>query len=479
MSRRHKVPGITVGQRSKSWAYRIELDRDPLTGERRRAYQGGFVTADDAWREAIEAKKRLETGRAVRAKKIRVTDFMTEWLAATDETRKETTTQNYRDNIDAYITPVLGNRWLSELTVQRLNAFYKHLRETGRRKGDSNWRMYSYWLEHKEERNGMGPRAGEIAEACGTTHNAAREAIRRYHRGRIPADYSEGLSAKSVRNVHVVLQRALKDAVLWGYLHTNPAEHAVVPRDRARRGRRRRGEAWTLEQLGRWLRVALQDRYDGMWLLAATTGMRRSELAGVQRSMLDLDGGWLTIEDTRVVVAGQARDSDGKSEAGNRDISLDAFTVDRLRQYVARIDAERDAFGDDYPDHDYLMVGPEGRPLHPDTITARFNRLVDRAGVQRIRLHDVRHTYATMALDADQNVKTLSERIGHADTSVTYQIYTHRSRGHDRGMAQSLGALIEQAIRTAEAGQVQPAGTNGGDSPNGMNDDDRATENQE
>jgi len=207
-----------------------------------------------------------------------------------------------------------------------------------------------------------------------------------------------------------------------------------------------------------------------MWLLAATTGMRRCELAGVQRSMLNLDDGWLTIEDTRVVVAGRARESDGKSEAGNRDISLDTFTLERLRQYVARIDAEREAFGDDYPDHDYLMVGPEGRPLHPDTITARFNRLVDRAGVRRIRLHDVRHTYATMALDGGQNIKTLSERIGHADSSITAKFYTHRSRGRDRGMAQDLAALIEQAIRAADSGQNPPLGTDRGTDDGGTRD---------
>ncbi len=187
--------------------------------------------------------------------------------------------------------------------------------------------------------------------------------------------------------------------------------------------------------------------------------------------MLDLHGGWVTIEDTRVVVAGRAIESDGKSEAGNRDIALDPFTVRHLRRYVARIDAERDAFGHDYPDHDYLMVGPEGRPLHPDTITARFNRLVDRAGVRRIRLHDVRHTYATMALDDAQNAKLLSERIGHADTSVTFQIYTHRSRGQDRGIADDLGALIERAMRIAEPEVVPPRGADGEASADGVNDD--------
>jgi integrase len=78
------------------------------------------------------------------------------------------------------------------------------------------------------------------------------------------------------------------------------------------------------------------------------------------------------------------------------------------------------------------MVGPEGRPLHLDTITRRFNRLVDRARVPRIRLHDVRHTYATISQDAGHNVKTLSERIGHADVSVTAKIYPHKSRGTGR-----------------------------------------------
>ena len=87
------------------------------------------------------------------------------------------------------------------------------------------------------------------------------------------------------------------------------------------------------------------------------------------------------------------------------------------------------------------MVNEPGRPLRPDSITARFNRLVDRAGVQHIRLHDVRHTYATLALDMGVDPKTLRDRIGHANISVTLQIYAHRSHGRDQAMAQKLGDL--------------------------------------
>ena len=92
------------------------------------------------------------------------------------------------------------------------------------------------------------------------------------------------------------------------------------------------------------------------------------------------------------------------------------------------------------------MVNELGRALHPDTITTRFNRLVDRAGVPHIRLHDVRHTYATLAMDEGVDPKTLSDRLGHANTSVTLQIYIHQSHGLDTVMAQELGDLIQSAL---------------------------------
>jgi site-specific recombinase XerD len=124
---------------------------------------------------------------------------------------------------------------------------------------------------------------------------------------------------------------------------------------------------------------------------------------------------------------------------------LDSFTCTELRKLVDVLASERRALGKDYPSHGLLMVNEHGRPLHPDTITTRFNRLVDVAGVARIRLHDVRHTYATLALDEGVEPKTLSDRIGHANMSVTLQIYTHRSHGRDKAMAQELGDLIQSA----------------------------------
>jgi integrase len=186
----------------------------------------------------------------------------------------------------------------------------------------------------------------------------------------------------------------------------------------------------------------MKDRDAGMWTLVATTGMRRSELAGARRDLLDLDRASLLIEPTRVVVGGRADDSDGKTAASRRPISLDRTTVEALRLHLTMLDAERAAWGDDYDTSGWLFCHPDGTALHPDTITRRFNRLVDMAGVPHIRLHDVRHTYATLAIDAGIDPKKVSDRVGHASVAFTLNTYTHRSTGQDRQAAETFAELL-------------------------------------
>lgn len=106
------------------------------------------------------------------------------------------------------------------------------------------------------------------------------------------------------------------------------------------------------------------------------------------------------------------------------------------------LDAEREAFGGDYHDSGLLVCRQDGRPVHPDTITDRFNRLVDRAGVKRIRLHDMRHTYATTSLDAGVDPKIVADRIGHANMAYTLAVYTHKSTGKDRGVVETVAVVL-------------------------------------
>lgn len=113
-------------------------------------------------------------------------------------------------------------------------------------------------------------------------------------------------------------------AVAWRHLEYNPTESVSRPRVPRKR---KRPATWNSDQLAAFLRAADSDRFRAMWMLVATTGMRRSELAGAERRLLDLDAGTLAIEPTRVVVAGKPVDEDGKTESGQRTISLDPYTV--------------------------------------------------------------------------------------------------------------------------------------------------------
>lgn len=446
-----QTKGVTVHQRGSTWSYRLDLEPHPLTGKRQRENRGGFETEADAWAAAMNSRQRHGTGRQVRASRRTVRVFLAEWLDAVGDSLKPSTRQNYADYIRAYVDPIIGDRRLQDVTVPVLNLLYRHLLTEGRVKVDTNAAMFAYWTMHQSRHEGRGPTPTEIVAACGVSIHAARAAVLRFRRGRVPAGFGAGLAPKTVKNVHRMLHRAFVDAVAWDYMVANPAEHASLPREQ-RRLSRNRPQPWTVDELTAWLRLALSDRFAALWLLAATSGMRRSELAGTDRELLDLDAGTLRIEDTRVVVAGQTIDSDGKSNSGVRTISLDPFTVELLRQYLAVLDDERAAFGAGYDaSHGNLMRFEDGRRLHADTVTRRFNRLVDLAGVRRIRLHDVRHTYATLALDSGIHAKIVSDRIGHAHEGITVQIYGHRSTGHDRKAAELVGDLLRSRLHTPDS----------------------------
>ena len=205
-----------------------------------------------------------------------------------------------------------------------------------------------------------------------------------------PRELTPGLAPKTVVNVHRMLHRVWEDASKWQYVKRNFVADANSPRVP-----RKSHTTWTVAQLATFLLAAKKDRFFPLWVLEATTGMRRSELAGVSRLGLDVDAATLTLHATRVVIDGKVIEEDGKSEDSRRTIALDPYTLGVLRTHVRMLDAERGVCGEDYQDHGLLFCWEDGRPPHPDTITARFNRISAAAGLPRIRLHDVRHSYAT------------------------------------------------------------------------------------
>jgi integrase len=255
--------------------------------------------------------------------------------------------------------------------------------------------------------------------------------------GRRPEAHAHGLAPKTVVNAHRMLHRAWEDFEAWKWVQRNIVRDAHPP-PVPRQGR----TVWNASQLRTFLERARHDRFYALWVLEATSGMRRCELAGARHDRLDLEAGTLAIETTRVVVDGQVIQSDGKTENAQRVIALDPFTLAALRLLVEQLNAERAEFGADYQDHGLLFCWEDGRPPHPDTITRRFKRLAQKAGLPLIDLHDARHSYATAGRAAKIDWKALSQRIGHADVAFTMRQYVQADLEAGRQVAATLAELI-------------------------------------
>jgi integrase len=347
-------------------------------------FWAGFRTQRECQAALNEAIAALQGGTFVEPSNRTVRSFLVdEWLPAVQMANlRPGTWENYRIHVQAHIVPALGTVQLQRLSPAQLNAFYRHL----------------------------------LTEAGKDGH---------------------GLAPKTVRNVHNILHRALKDAVRWGYLVRNVADAADPPKGKSAQMR-----VWSPDQLRGFLEHVREDDLYAAWLLIATTGMRRGELAGLRWVDVDLEAGRLSVRQPRVVVANTPQASEPKSARGRRSLALDPVTVAALRRHRARQLEHKLAVGARYWDSGLVFTWPDGSPIHPRRFSRWFERHSGRAGLPRIRLHDLRHSYASAALAAGVPAKVVSERLGHATIAVTMDVYSHILPGLDREAADTVARLI-------------------------------------
>lgn len=425
-----------VYRRGKTYTYVFDGPPDPLTGERNQITKGGWATDKEAWAECRKALQLAERGKHVQPSKRKLSAYLVdEWLPAIKSSTASTTWGNWKVLATSYVIPVLGNVTLQTLTAPQVQLFYDRMLTNGRVKAYLSSAMYAVWktgVDGKKE-----PTARQIASATGAKLSTARAAARRFRAGVVPKAKSPGLEPKTVRNIHTMLHAALANAVGWRYVMENVAEQVNPPRVE-----RRKPTVWTAAQMKKFLTYISNDRFYALYLLAATTGFRRSEVSGIRWSALDLDAATLSVEPgTIVVVNGRAEEGDGKSDNAPRLLSLDKATVAALREWKEIQNSERVFFDRDYRGTDRVVTWEDGRDVNPDVIRQRFNRLSLKAGLPHIRLYDVRHTYATTALKSGVNPKIVSSRLGHASVGFTLSVYSHALPGIDREAADTIAAM--------------------------------------
>ena len=359
------------------WMKRERLANCPLchglleeTVKRRQEMKAGFASKREAQEALTKVMASISTGTYIEPSRILTSEFLSgEWLPAIRSTIRPTTFLSYQGHVECHIVPALGTLALQHLSASHINAFYARLLAEGRGKDKG------------------------------------------------------GLSRATVRRIHATLHRALKDAVRWNKIPRSPADGADPPR--AASGDDHEMKVWSVQELRAFLATQRGSRLYPLWLTLATTGMRRGEVLGLRWEDVDMEAQTMSIRQTRVMTGYQPLLSTPKTRRGKRLVALDPATVAALKEHRGHQKEERLAQGALWKDTGYVFTKEDGEPYHPERVSKLFTQASKRAGLPRIRLHDLRHTYATLALGAGVHPKIVSERLGHANIGITLDCYSH------------------------------------------------------
>lgn len=371
------------GSDAGTWYYHVDINMPGAP--RRQLLKGGFATKADATAAMVSMQAELASGTRVEPSKMTLGQYLDRWI---EEVRvRATTRKSYRGAI-AKLRPLIGDVRLQLLDRAMVRGAYDKLSSTP-----------------------VG--------------------------GRLPA-------RKTIHNVHLALSAALAAAVDERLIKANAAHGA---HKFSRENDQTEMRYWSATELRKFF-LTLSGQDLALYRLLAYTGMRRGEVLGLRWEDVDLGAARLSVRQqlTRIEQADGYVWGFGppKTRAARRTIDLDPATVAVLRSHRDRQAEARRAMLEAYTG-DLVVAGGDGRHLDPDVVSQNFAKLVTAAEVPAIRLHDLRHTHATLLLKAGQPVKVVSERLGHAKVSTTMDLYQHVIPGMQREAAAAFAAVIDAA----------------------------------
>ena len=391
--------GLAAAQRCTVCNKRFWIERRPLqscpkcgaalreTEEHRRETKAGFATQRECQAAMNKLLVSVEAHNYTAPSKASVRQYLSkEWLPAVKATIRPSTYNSYVQHVECHIAPHIGSVKLAKLTGSQVNALYAKLAETGSKNG------------------------------------------------------TKGLSALTIHHVHSCLHKACKDAVRWGHISRNPLDAADPPRKKGDGTREMR--TWTKEQLKAFLESVKDDRLSPLWHTLAMTGMRRGEALGLRWSDVDLENARLSVRRALIPTNREVVVSEPKTAKGRRIIALDPVTVEVLKAQAARQLDEQSECDEAWVDSGLVFTAVNGAALDPESVSRYWRQALRKAMLPTIRLHDLRHTHATLALQAGVHPKVVSERLGHATVSITLDTYSHAIPAMQESAAALIAGLV-------------------------------------
>jgi integrase len=372
------------------WAIVIDT-RDPETGERKRKWHSFAGTKRQAQIESARLISELQGGTQVDPSRMTIAAFLDRWIEHMQGQVSPRSHERYAELCRKNIAPLLGGLTLSKLQPAHISAAYAKAITSGHRKSGG------------------------------------------------------GLSARTVTHMHRVLRQALQQAVQWQMLIRNPADLVKPPKI----------ERQQMQTLDAAATVDLIEAARGtnMFIpivLGVLCGLRRGEVAALRWRSVDLKTGQLAVVASAEQTDQGLREKETKSGKG-RAVALSAMVVEELRQHRLRQAQALLQLGVRLTDDHHVAAREDGQPLQPRSLTHAFVKFVRRHNLQRVRLHDLRHSHATHMLAAGVHPKIAQERLGHSSVSVTIDLYSHVLPGMQAEAVSRVDAAMQDALNRRAA----------------------------
>ncbi len=381
--RRANGEGNLRKRKDGRWEGRYTAGRDPETGK---AIYKNVLGKTQAEAKA-KLKQAIEEAKGLDAAKVgryTVGQWMEVWFENYAKVKvRPSSHQTYRGYIHNHIKTNIGQIPLEKLTSLELQKLYKKLLEKGR-------------VDRLESR-----------------HQA------------------KGLSPKTVRNIHQIISSAMKLAQEQKLIVGNPAEGCALPRLE-----HREMQTLPVEQLQSFLGEAKDSGVFELYYLELATGLRRGELLGLKWEDIDLERGDLRVKRQIARINGEVVEAPLKTKNAYRTLPLAEDTVSVLLEQKKKVG-----------DSPWVFPSPTGGPISPDSVGNMLHRVLKRAGLPSLRFHDLRHTFATLALQNGVDVKTVSGMLGHFSAGFTLDTYAHATTVSQRQAAKTMGGILSGSLQ--------------------------------
>lgn len=370
----------TIRKRSKdAWTIEVPLGFDATTGKRKRSYHTVRGTKRQAETELARLVHEAETGTDLDPKRLLLSAYLDRWLDHMKTRVRPMTWNGYEGLIRRNVKPLIGSVPLGKVRPAHVQAV-------------------------------------------------------------IDAMIKKGLAARTTVQCYRALHQAFKQARRWQLVPTNPAEAVSPPR-----ASRPTIQIPGSQDLRSLISAAKGTREETAIILLVATGLRRGELLGLRWPDINLPQARININHA-LQRSQRGRELilvEPKTDRARRTVGLPTFAVEALRRHRKEQGERRLLVGEAWHDHGFVIERGDGTPIDPDTFSHTFRRIAKMAGLEGVRLHDVRHGYATALLAAGVHPKIASEALGHSSVAFTLDTYSHVVPSMQQAAADAIGQAIE------------------------------------